>query len=467
MGKRLAGFLCVVAAVSLLSASAFAVTEAEWKTKCVNKTITETKVFSQAGGKEVDATLKAGTYVKTEAYDAASGMWRISYLSGEEVVTGYVPASELTIAIVTVLLGDGTVENAPEALAGDLQGIADYLNDRHADKTYTVEDGVITVKAGKEAPEAEEETEEVEEPVEDEAEETADEEGGDALFDTDVADLIPEPKEEEEEATPQATATVAPTSTPAATEEVVATKAPVETPLPADQFEVPAELKRVVMIGTNECLVDNDGEYLSVKTNTIQFGEATKKNKIIAYIKPNSDGGAVFLAEPNPKARELGYLKTGTLVGVIKAGSNYCRVYVDGVVGCVKSNLLTYMTVDKKPAGTGTLTNSGKIDPDATVTLISATSKGYIETTFVSGQKVTIWGKSGKYYEVEANGFHGYVSQSNLTEGTKLEGVVDMAPAEHISETPLSRTASNGTSGSEGVADSNGRVYNMHRDPYN
>ena len=491
--KLLALALCL--SLLVLAGSALAISEEEWNIQCVNKTITSAKVYSGAGSGQVLATLPAQTFVRTHTYDKLSGMWRVSFYDEGEIREGYVSATDLTIAIVTVAVEGGGIENVPEALRGDLEGMAEYLNERYPDKTFVVKDGHLSVTDGKNtaseealtdaAPE-EPDREETDPEAAAEADEAQDEEGTESPAYEDIA--LPEGEdgdgetgeepEDAEESVPDVTP--APTLTPAPekkTEKAADTekaddagkKAEVTeaTPLPPDQYEVPEALKNVAVIGTNECMVRMDETLSAVRTSTIRFSSETKKNRIIAYVKPNSEGGVYFMAEPNPKSRQIGFLKTGTLVGVIKGGSNYSRVYVDGVVGCVKSGMLSYMTVDRSPSGYGYLTVSGSISEDAVVNLLSSTSRGYSVAMLPTGIRVPIWQKKGKYYEIEACGFHGWVSQANITEKNRMDGEIEQQPMEHLVAElqKLTKTVTN-NEGTETVWDHT-KTYNMHRDPYN
>ena len=222
------------------------------------------------------------------------------------------------------------------------------------------------------------------------------------------------------------------------------------------------------MIGTNTCLVEENGTVSKVKTITLPFGESNAKaNRRVAYTKATAEGSIPLLSEPKPKSRVLGYLKSGTLVGVIKTGSNYCRVFVDGVVGCIGTNQMTFVTVDKSPMGTGVLTVNGIIAADTSVNILSAAVKGYLVDALPCGQKVDIWEKKGNYYQIEANGLRGWVHQTNLTESSTMDGAVENTPWMHLmAEAPVLTKNVTTSTGTEVVPD-NSKTYNMHRDPYN
>lgn len=478
MKKRVIS-LFIALALMLQMTGALAVNEAEWNAQCVNKTIQETPVYAKVADGESVTSLPAGTYVLTHDYDVMSGRWNIRYLEDGAEHEGYVSGTDLTIAVATVILEDGSIETIPEALMGQAEGIAAFLNERYSDRHFEAKNGEILVTDAPEDAEAaaEKQDSEDEEPAEAEADETAEE-------NQDV-NAIPTPAPEENTVSKVITfsaATEAPAKAekPAATEvpavkesmptepvKAAATATPVPTALPADQYEVPDALKNVVMIGTNTCLVSDNGELNSVKTSSIRFSDNAKKNKMVAYARATADGYVLLLAEPNPRSRVIGYLKTGTIVGIVKAGSNYSRVYVDGVVGCVKTNMLASITVDKKPKGKGILTAGGAIEPSLTVNVLSASSKSYIVDALPCGLQVDIWDKKGSSYQIEANGLRVWVHQTNLTEKASMEGMVAQTPWTHIMETPpsLTKTVRN-ANGTEEVPD-NSKSYNMHRDPYN
>ena len=142
MKKRIISLLLVFALAFQLS-GALAVTEKEWNAQCVNKTIHETMVYANAVDKENAASLPAGTYVLTHEYDVMSNRWKISYLDGESVKEGYVSGTDLTIAVATVVLEDGSIETIPETLKGQPEEIAAFLNDRYSDRIFEAKDGSI------------------------------------------------------------------------------------------------------------------------------------------------------------------------------------------------------------------------------------------------------------------------------------------------------------------------------------
>ncbi len=520
------GFLCLLCLLLCLTlGSAMAMTEGEWNSQCVNKTIEATDIFADQAGTTVLINLPAGAYVKTRKYDVDSGMWLVSCFDGEEVLNGYVPAAELTIAITTVTLPDGSIENVPEVLAGNLRGIAAYLNTRYSDRGFWTSGDQIVVGDKADVPEdalgdaweeasapadddipmpgsdkasdededteddAEPEAKDAEPETKDESEDEADESGDEDAEKTDKEDAAPgdedaeddgasedddaasedptaddetedEDEAESDDASDDETDAI-PTPTPEA--EPTATPAPTSTPLPADQFAVPEALQNLAIVGTNECYLKEDGELVKVRTSTVAINDTNKKNRTVAFIKANKERFAYLYAEPNNKSRILGRVTTGSLVGVIKAGNKYSRVYVDGVVGCVLSNTLTYMTVDKKIYGTGVLTVNGAIDDEETVDLLSSNSKGYTEATLPCGLEVTIWQKKGKFYEIEANGFHGWVNQTDLTVGNLMDS---LAPS--VMEHLILPYTSQPESSEEAADPSQGKPskYNLHRDPY-
>ncbi len=463
---RMLSLLLVLAMLFQVS-GAFATTEEEWNAQCVNKTIAKTAVYAKAGDKDAVVTLDAGTYVQTHAYDALSQRWNISYLDGETIKDGYVSALDLTIAVASITLEDGSIETIPESLVNQPEEIADYLNSRYSDRVFRAEDGIVisedaaaSAAEEKEAPaELTEETAPADEPVVETIATPAPTVFKGIVFSTEESEEdTPEedaPEEDASEAVQEAAAEATPTPVPQVTA------------LPADQYEVPDELKNVVLIGTNTCYVEKDGQLSAVKTTSIPFSDTDKKNKMVAFARANAEGSVQLLAEPNPRSRVLGYLKTGTLMGVVKAGSNYTRVYVDGVVGCVKNNMIGYVTVGKKPTGKAILTVGGTIDNTVTVNVLSASSRYYIVDSLPCGLQVDIWEKKGNTYLVEANGMRVWVDKSNLTQKSSMDGMVEQTPWVHLMEEApsLKKTVTN-AGGTQEVWD-NGKSYNMHRDPYN
>ena len=111
--------MLIIAMLLSCMPGASALTAEEWNAQCTVKTVKNTIVYrpDAAGNKTQVATIPAGTFVQQNAFDNASQMWNITFLTSNGATAwGLVSASSLEVTSVTIKLDDGTEVELKENL---------------------------------------------------------------------------------------------------------------------------------------------------------------------------------------------------------------------------------------------------------------------------------------------------------------------------------------------------------------
>ena len=130
-------FFCVLICLVFMAAMALAMSQSEWDSQCINKTTGSTTVYGSTARDSVVATLSGGSYVKQSGFDPESNLWHISFYQNGSVSSGYVESGSLTVAMATVSVDGGSMENIPESMAGNYEAIAEYLNSQYSDRVFS------------------------------------------------------------------------------------------------------------------------------------------------------------------------------------------------------------------------------------------------------------------------------------------------------------------------------------------
>ena len=363
MQRKGMGFaLILITMILLCMSSASALSQQDWNQQCINKTTGTTTLYQldESGNPVAIGSIPGGTYVKQTGYYAAGNMWSISYYSGGGTASGMIDASSLTIAVTSVSVDGGDVETVPEALAGNWEAIAAYLNGMYSNQTfYSTGSGVrVEREAG-----------------------YSDEENG-----------------------------------------------YVDKPIPASEImAVPAELQKIVQLGSYWTIIRENGEEKRVETSGINFSDEIEFNQQIAVIHATRTGVATMHTQPTIKSGVLGKIGTGTVVAVLKRGHKYSRIFVDGKVGCVLNDTLVYLPRYAFPLEEGVITYKGrKIRGEDINVRGGASAKSRVLEAWPTGLVVQVWAKDGDFYEIEAYGMRAFINQKFLTlnseGGSTLEG---------------------------------------------
>ena len=351
MNKSGIGLLLVLVLFISMLGVAHGMTQSEWDMQCINKTISSEVTVYSSNSMDSDAgTLASGSYVKTSGFDPSTSLWEISYFQDGSVKIGYVASTDITVAVSSVTVDDGSVENIPDSIAGNREAIVSYLNSQYSDRVYSLHGNSIHVEAA--VSQAGGEAELPQQPV------------------VDAGEIMP----------------------------------------------VPDELQPIVQLGSKwTVILDGDAEK-TVETSTISFSDTVRAREQLAVINAPRKGEVVMHAQPKSSSSVLGSVPTGSVVGVIKKGTNYSRIYYNGKVGCVLADTLNTLNMNREPLGAGILTRDGKVVMGEAVDILAGASKdARVVVSLPVGTEVVVWTKVRAYYEIEVLGMRLYVHGDSLT----------------------------------------------------
>ena len=423
--KRLQWILSTMLIIAMLLScmpGASALTAEEWNAQCTVKTVKNTIVYrpDAAGNKTQVATIPAGTYVQQNAFDSSSQMWNITFLTSNGATAwGLVSANSLAVTSVTVTLDDGTEVEVPEELSSDLEAAAAYLNQTLTDHYYTVNSTDGTIHAGDISEKPQTDTTKMEVPEGYEAAAVEDTFGGQSSSTTSESSDTQSDAAGADSTATQTDATATQTDTTATQTDTQATQTDVATNSAISDGEK-IDYHRVIMLGSFRSLVNINGAQQTADTGLIDFGTEVPFEEQLATINAPKTGKCTLLAEAKKGAAKLGTLKHGTIVGVIRKGKTYTRVFANGMEGVVTNASIKTLTRGGTPIGNGVLTYNGQIDNSKQINIrAKASTSAKVFDHWISGTEVTIWDKNGSFYEIEANGIRAFVNEKFLTQGDK------------------------------------------------
>lgn len=166
-----------------------------------------------------------------------------------------------------------------------------------------------------------------------------------------------------------------------------------------------AEVK-MVQPGLLYCLVEADGEELSVPTAALSWEKGEAEHALAIIYAPRS--GTATLWQKSSGKEALCKLKAGSVVLVLEKGGKYTKVLGEGKVGYVITSALNL--TDPAEEGSEYLTTRK-------VTLrLEAKAKGRSLTTIPKGTAVTVLSVEKNWAFVEYEGFAGYVEAKYIKE---------------------------------------------------
>lgn len=175
------------------------------------------------------------------------------------------------------------------------------------------------------------------------------------------------------------------------------------------------ELISVKTWGFHSSVILVDGKEQSVPTHELTFSEKVDAAKRVAYIHAPRTGRCYLRAKASDKGDILDKCPAGTVVQVIKYGKNYCQIVFEGQVGYVQTACLKFANPKVEPMCTWQLSYNGKMTGNAQVPIRNDKSNDSASVMKLrSGTEVTVFAKSGNWYEIEHEGMHGYVHKNFL-----------------------------------------------------
>ena len=172
----------------------------------------------------------------------------------------------------------------------------------------------------------------------------------------------------------------------------------------------------IVELGRTSSKIQYQGKTVSVSTSDLTFSENVPENKKLATIYAPRTGKASLRQTASSKGTLLKNCKAGTIVSVLAIGNGYTRINYKGTVGYIKTACLKFYG-DSESTAQGVLSYKGNTGGGTTVN-VRNTPKGDSAKVaeWRTGTEVTILSHENGWYEIEANGMHGYVLEKFVTE---------------------------------------------------
>lgn len=159
-----------------------------------------------------------------------------------------------------------------------------------------------------------------------------------------------------------------------------------------------------------------DGEFLRVPTASLSWETEADDDQRIAVIYAPSTGKCTMREEASKKGKIIMTCKAGRVVTVLRVGDVYTRIVYDGVEGLVLNSCLKfYETPDEDTFTTGLLSAKGKTNTTATVSVYQLTKSRRRLDKIRVGAYLAVMDNVGEWYEVDVNGWHGFVKDANVT----------------------------------------------------
>ena len=159
-----------------------------------------------------------------------------------------------------------------------------------------------------------------------------------------------------------------------------------------------------------------DGEFLRVPTASLSWETEADADQRIAVIYAPSTGKCTMREEASKKGKVIMSCEAGRVVAVLRVGSVYTRIVYDGVEGLVLNSCLKfYETPDEGSFTTGLLSAKGKTNTTATVSVYQLTKSRRRLDKIRVGAWLAVMDKDSEWYEVDVNGWHGFVKDANVT----------------------------------------------------
>lgn len=360
--------LSILIAVLLLPIVAFAQTQEEWNLSCTKKTSGTTTVYKIGTENEVQETIPANTYVKI--YDSTGNdMKKIRYMIGGSIRTGKVYSSDLVTCTSSIRGSSGYAEGVHE------------LDPNHDEILQNSE--VITI--------------------------------AESLLQNGTTDYsglnfsTPDsPTAQAAQATAGRSSSSSSSSQPRGSDTQVEPEA---TTTSRGNVQVTVE-----QLGSTTSKVRYNGTTTEVNTADLVFSSDVPEGKRIAVVYAPNTGKASLRAKASSSADVLKKCKAGTIVSVLEYGKKFCKINYNGSVGYILTSCLQFISPDEQPVGTGVLTYKGKATGRTTINVRNdADGDSAKITEWRTGTEVLVFGKEGKWYEVEANGMRGFVKEEFLT----------------------------------------------------
>jgi len=173
----------------------------------------------------------------------------------------------------------------------------------------------------------------------------------------------------------------------------------------------------VVYLGLARSTVVLQGAQQVVNTCDLMWETDAPENKVLAVINTPKVGYAWLRAKPstNKKVMKMEKCITSSVVRVLDTNKEWTFIDYNGVRGYVKSGSLTFYDNNPRTYQTGTACVNGRVMKGEVVPLrASAKSSSRKLADCAMNTPLTIFSEDGKWIEVDAMGFHGYIESKHV-----------------------------------------------------
>ena len=180
-----------------------------------------------------------------------------------------------------------------------------------------------------------------------------------------------------------------------------------------------ALLVRLVKLGLTESIViTSQGDEVTVPTQYLKFADNVDADRLLGVVYAPRTGEASIRENEGGSAKVIEKGKSGKVVAILEYnGGNFTKIrYEDDVEGYIRTDCLLFHNGKEAPLGTGILHIDGVKDGSKSVSIYAeaTTSKAKIGA-WKTGSEVIVHGSDGKWYEIEMDGWCGYVQSQYLT----------------------------------------------------
>lgn len=212
--------------------------------------------------------------------------------------------------------------------------------------------------------------------------------------------------------TVQPAATTAPTTPPvpeAPAEEPQAPEAPAEA-APASAPDA------IVTLGTVQSLVRYGAEERMAATAELNLGGDMPADKQIAVVYAPKTGKATLRETASKNGKEIRQCAAGAVVAVLSQDGDFCRISIQGEEGYILVSCLEYHSSTAETLGTAVLSLKGATDGKSKINVRNAADRDSAKVAeWKTGMEVTVFSHKGSWYEIEAEGIHGWVQEAYVT----------------------------------------------------
>jgi len=191
---------------------------------------------------------------------------------------------------------------------------------------------------------------------------------------------------------------------------------PAATPEPMPEVMWKESPVTVQHLGIANSIVTLDGDTKEVATAELIFAADQAEEKHVAVIYAPNTGKCTLRSSGSDSGVALMQCKAGTVVSVLKYGSQYTRIGYNGSAGYVLTSCLKFYGTEAQATGVGTIIYSkDKPNVKTTINIRNKTDKGSAKVAeWSTGTEVQVFSHPKGWYEVEYNGIHGYVMEQFL-----------------------------------------------------